>query len=63
MRQIRERKPKKHYHIILHGEYVGESWAVSTAKAINNFWWRAVKSEDQMTPRFYDPSEFDAVEI
>lgn len=56
------KQPKKHYYILLDGQCVGESWAVSAKKAINNFWWRAVKEGDVYASREYDPSEFDAVE-
>lgn len=63
MKKIREYKPKKHYHILLNGRGVGESWAVSPQKAINNYWWRVVKGEDPYSVRNYEPSDFDAVEI
>lgn len=66
MRPVRlpaDPKPKHHFAILLDGEFVGESWAVSPAKAINNWWWKNVKYQDEMTPRDYDPSDFDAVEI
>lgn len=56
------KKPKKHFYIILNGEYIGESWAVSAKKAINNFWWRSIKQGDVYASREYDPAEFDAVE-
>lgn len=62
MKKIKEQKPKIHYYILLNGNYVGESWAVSPAKAKNNFWWRWVKEEDPLHPRDYDPSDFDVVE-
>ena len=57
------KKPKKHYYILLDGEKVGESWAVSSAKAINNFWWNNVKDGNVYSPRDYDPADFDAVEM
>ena len=57
------KKPKKHYYILLDGEKVGESWAVSSAKAINNFWWNNVKYGNAFSPRDYDPADFDAVEM
>ena len=60
---IKERKPKKHYYILLNGRYVGESWAVSSAKAINNFWWKFAKEENELNPRDYDPEDFDAIEV
>lgn len=56
------RQSKKHYYILLNGQYVGESWAVSAKKAINNYWWKNVKHENSMSFRDYDPEEFDAVE-
>lgn len=58
-------KPKKkkiHYYIILHGKYMGESWAVSPAKARTNFWWKFVKECDEYSPREYDPEDFDVIE-
>ena len=57
------RQTKKHYYILLNGQYVGESWAVSPKKAINNYWWKNIKHENCMTYRDYDPEEFDAVEV
>lgn len=56
------KKPKKHFYILLDGEKIGESWAVSAKKAINNFWWKQVKNEDEYSQRDYDPEDFDAVE-
>lgn len=56
------KRPKKHYYIIYDGQYVGESWAVSAVKAINNYWWKTIKEGDPMTTRTLDPSDFDAVE-
>ena len=53
---------KRKYRIMLRGVCVGESIAVSPEKAINNWWWKNVKGEDEFSPRYYDPSEFDAVE-
>jgi len=62
MEAYKVKKPKKHYHIILNGECVGDSWAVSPVKAINNYWWKSIKNENQMSPRYCDPADFDAVE-
>lgn len=56
------KRPKKHYYIILDGKCVGESWAVSVAKAINNFWWKNVKEGNPLTERILDPADFDAVQ-
>ena len=63
MRPIGDKKPKRHYFILLNGKEVGESWAVSPEKAINNWWWKNIKGENEMSPRDYDPSDFDAVEM
>lgn len=63
MKPIKERKPKQHYYILLDGMKVGESWAVSPEKAITNWWWKNVKDGNEMTPRDYDPSDFDAVAL
>ena len=56
------KQPKRHFYIILNGEYVGETWAVSAAKARNNFWWKNVKQENEYSPRDYNPDDFDVVE-
>ena len=56
------RKPKKKYYIMLDGEYVGETWAVSPAKARVNFWWKFEKGEDPFSARGLDPEDFDVVE-
>lgn len=53
---------KKLYYILLNGEYVGETKAVSPQKAVANFWWKYVKNESELSPRDYDPDDFDAVE-
>lgn len=62
MKPIKYRTPKKHYYIMLNGECMGETWAVSPEKARTNFWWKYVKEEDEYTPRDYDPEDFDVVE-
>lgn len=56
------KKPKRHFYIILNGSYVGDSWAVSAAKAINNYWWKNVKQDNEYSTRVLNPSDFDAVE-
>lgn len=63
MKPIGNKKPKHHYFILLGGKEVGESWAVSPQKAITNWWWNNIKEGNEMTPRDYDPSDFDAVEV
>ncbi len=63
MKKTTYRQPKRRFAILLNGEKVGESWAVSAEKAINNYWWKYVKGEDEMAPRYYNPSDFDAVAI
>lgn len=62
MRPIKQSRPKHKYYIILDGQMVGESWAVSPEKARANFWWKNVKGEDEFSPRDYDPEDFDVVE-
>ena len=62
MKPIKYRTPKKHYYIMLGGEYMGETWAVSPEKARTNFWWKYVKEGDEYTHRDYDPEDFDVVE-
>lgn len=52
---------KRHYYILLNGEYVGQAWAVSEAKAVTNYWWKFVKECDPFTVREYDPSDFEAI--
>lgn len=59
----KNRKTKKHFYILLHGEHVGETWAVSAAKARVNWWWKNVKYGDTYSPRDYDPEDFDVVEM
>lgn len=56
------KKPKKRYFILRSGCMVGETWAVSPAKARNNYWWKYVKSCDPFAPRKYEPDDFDVVE-
>ena len=56
------KQPKRKYYIIKNGCRVGESWAVSAAKAIANFWWRECKRGDQYRSTSYGPEDFDAVE-
>ena len=58
-----DRKPKKHFAILLNGEYYAESWAVSAKKAIANVWWKFQKEEDVFTIADYGVEDFDAVEI
>lgn len=62
MKPIRTTKPKRHYYIMLDGDMVGESWAVSPEKAITNWWWKNVKDGNEFSPREYEPNDFDAVE-
>ena len=62
MKPIKERKPKKHYYIILDGRAVGESWAVSPEKARANYWGKNVKYGDEYSPRDYEPDDFDVIE-
>ena len=52
---------KNFYYILLDGEYAGQTWAVSEAKAVTNYWWKFVKEEDPFTVRNYDPSDFEAI--
>lgn len=56
------KQPKQKYYITINGDYVGESWAVSAAKAINNFWWRECKRGDRFRSVNAHPEDFDAVE-
>ncbi len=55
------RQSKKRYYILYNGEWVGQTWAVSEAKAVNNYWWKFVKEQDPFKERFLDPSDFEAV--
>lgn len=57
------KQPKKHYYILLNGYKVGETWAVSEAKAINNYWWKYVKGGDEYGERSREPEDFDAVQV
>lgn len=55
------KQPKHKYYILLNGIKIGETWAVSATKAINNYWWTHVKNRNEYSERYYDPSELDAV--
>lgn len=57
------RTPKRRYAIIYEGKKVGESWAVSAEKAINNYWWINDKNRSQFTQTDIRPSDYDAVEL
>lgn len=55
-------KPVKvRFDIYHYGRKVGESWAVSAEKALNNFWWREIKKFDKFTQTEYKPSDFVAI--
>ena len=56
------KQPKRKFNIIHRGRIVGTSWAVSAAKAINNYWWNNCKGRDQYAYTDYRPSDFSAVE-
>lgn len=58
-----ERRPKKHYAVLLDGEFYAETWAVSAKKAICNAWWKYEKEESAFTSAYYSVDDFDAVEI
>lgn len=62
MKPVGNRKPKKHYYIMLDGRYMGDSWAISPEKARTNYWWKYVKECDKFSPRDYDPEDFDVIE-
>ena len=55
------RPVKRKYNIYRNGRKVGESWAVSEEKAINNYWWRECKKYDQFTYTDYRRCDFEAV--
>ena len=55
------RQSKKCYYILLDGEYMGRTWAVSEAKARNNYWWKFVKEEDPYKVREYNPEDFETI--
>lgn len=52
---------KRHFYILLDGEYVGQTWAVSEEKAVVNYWWKYVKCGDQYSERYLNPSDFEAI--
>ena len=56
------RQTKKRYFILLDNEYVGQTWAVSEKKAVNNYWWKNVKNRDQFSERYLNPSDFEAIQ-
>lgn len=55
------KQKKKHYYILHGNEYVGQTWAVSEAKARVNWWWDNVKYNDEFNPRTMDPDELEAI--
>ena len=63
MRPIKEKKPKRHYAVLLHGRHYADTWAVSPRKAIANVWWKFEKNENEFTSANYTVDDFDAVEI
>lgn len=63
MRAIKEAPKKRHFYILLNGSYLGETWAVSEAKAINNVWWKKIKEEDYYHIRDCEPDDLEAVEV
>ena len=56
------RQSKKRFYIIRNGRKVGETWAVSVEKAVNNYWWKNCKECSPYTYTDFKPSDFDAVE-
>lgn len=56
-------KPKREYAILLKGEKVGISYAVSPEKAILNYWWKHDKKCSAYTSCLYGPEKYDAVEL
>lgn len=59
---MQTKKPKKHFYILLNGDMVGETWAVSAEKARVNCWWNNIKNGCEYSPRDYDPEDFDVAE-
>jgi hypothetical protein len=57
------KNPMRHYYILLDGEYVGQTMAVSEAQARNNYWWKEVKGRDAYSERWLDPTDFEAISI
>lgn len=53
---------KRRFSIYHNGKKVGESWAVSEEKAINNYWWRECKRYDQYAYTDYRPCDFVAMD-
>lgn len=56
-------KSKRHFAIYHNGYMVGETWAVSPQKAINNFWWRAVKYGNRYHYGRIELEELEAIEL
>lgn len=64
MERPKDYKHKKHFAVLLNGEYYAETWAVSPRKAISNVWWKYQKEEDEYNTDYsYSVDDFDAVEI
>ena len=51
---------KRCYYVLLNDEYIGQTWAVSEAKAKSNIWWKLVKENDQFKAVNIRPSDFEA---
>lgn len=52
---------RRHYYILYGGEYAGQTWAVSEAEAVRNYWWKEVKGQDPFAERCLDPADFEAI--
>lgn len=57
------KKKKQRYKILFDGNYVGDSWAVSPEKAINNMRFRLVASGDVRGWFDVPMEDFDAVVV
>lgn len=55
------KQTKRHYYILLDGEYAGQTWARSEAEAVRNYWWNHVKGRDPFSDRYLEPSDFEAI--
>lgn len=54
------KQPKFKFEIFHRGRKVGETYAVSVSKAVNNYWWNYCKQRNPYAHTEYKPSDFVA---
>lgn len=51
------------YYVYLFERFICETWAGSEAEARRNAWWKYVKEGNPLEVRWFDPIDFEAVQI